>query len=151
MRRIVLSLAVAGALSAAGAAFAATADQEAAFVNSYKTAFEAKDAAALESLLFTDNAIPAALEFYKMAMTADMGQKITTIELQPLDADDVKNVGMEMPGPDGNMSKLEPKPYKKLVIKIDMKDDNGTSTSTSTVFVAEKDGKLGVPVPVPAN
>jgi hypothetical protein len=56
-----------------------------------------------------------------------------------------------MPGPDGNMSKLEPKPYKKLVIKIDMKDDNGTSTSTSTVFVAEKDGKLGVPVPVPAN
>jgi hypothetical protein len=80
-----------------------------------------------------------------------MGQKITTIELQPLDADDIENVGKEMPGPDGNMSKLEPKPYKKLVIKIDMKDDNGTSTSTSTVFVAEKDGKLGVPVPVPAN
>jgi hypothetical protein len=143
MRRILLSLVVAGTLSAGGAAFAATADQEAAFVNSYKTAFEAQDAATLESFLFTDGAIPAALEFYKMAMTADFGQKITTIELQALDADDIQKVGMEMPGPDGAMARLAPKPCKKLVITIETKDDSGSMKSTNTIFIAEKDGKLG--------
>jgi hypothetical protein len=151
MRRILFSLALSGALTAGGAAFAATADQEAAFVNSYKAAFEGKDAATLEAFLFTDGAIPAAVEFYKMAMTADLGQKITTIELQPLDADDIQKVGMEMPGPDGSMARLAPKPYKKLVIEIDTKDANGTMKSTNTIFIAEKDGKLGVPLPVPAN
>jgi hypothetical protein len=151
MRRILLSIAVAGALSAGGTAFAATADQEAAFVNTYKTAFEAKDAATLDAFLFTDGAIPAAVEFYKMAMTADFGQKITTIELQALDADDIQKVGMEMPGPDGSMARLAPKPYKKLVIVIETKDDSGSMKSTNTIFIAEKDGKLGVPLPVPAN
>lgn len=151
MRRILLSLALVGGLSAGTGALAATADQEAAFVNAYKTAFEAKDAATLEGFLFADGAIPAAVEFYKTAMTADFGQKITTIELQPLDAEDQQRVGMEMPGPDGTMAKLLPKPYKKLVIKIETKDANGSLNSTSTIFVAEKDGKLGVPLPVAAN
>ena len=75
----------------------------------------------------------------------------TTIELQPLSAQDNEQVSATMPGPDGNPAKLAPKPYKKLVIKIDTKDANGTMSSTSTIFIAEKDGKLGVALPVPAN
>jgi hypothetical protein len=151
MKRTLFSLAVAAAMAIATLAAAATPEQEAQFVNAYKAAFDAQDAATLESFLFTDGAIPAAVEFYKTAMTAEFGQKITTIELQPLDAQDSASIGATMPGPDGSLAKLAPAPYKKLVIKIDTKDANGTMSSTSTIFIAEKDGKIGVSLPVPAN
>lgn len=38
-------------------------------------------------------------------------------------------------------------PTKKLVMHVEQKDANGSSSSTSTSFVAEKDGKLVIPVP----
>ena len=43
------------------------------------------------------------------------------------------------------------KPTKKLVIKVEQKDANGSSSTGSTSFVAEKDGKLVIPVPGPCK
>src|ERR1051326_29009 len=69
---------------------AATAEQEKAFVDKYKAAFEGKDTATLESFLYTQGADPTALEFYKMMQSAEAGEKISKIELVNLTPDDVK-------------------------------------------------------------
>jgi hypothetical protein len=68
----------------------ATPEQDKAFVNTYKQAFETSDAKKFESFLYTKNANPMALEFYKMMMTAEMGSKISKIELRPLTTDETK-------------------------------------------------------------
>jgi hypothetical protein len=149
MRKLFVSIALT-ILTATGA-FAASPEQEKAFLDAYRTAFEAQDADALTGLLFADGGIPMAVDFYKMAMTAEFGKKLSSIELQDLDAEDVKKVDEVLDTPDGGKARLAPKPYKKLVIQIDSSDANGSSSSTSSVYVAEKDGKLGISVPVPAD
>jgi hypothetical protein len=126
---------------------AATPEQEKAFVEAYKKAFESKDEATLKSFLYTKGADPMALEFYTMMATAEMGSKISSISLNALTPEDVKKAGETMDGPGGKM-KLPLKPVKKLVIKIEQKDANGSSTSTSESFIAESGGKLVIPVPV---
>ena len=130
---------------------AATADQEKAFVDAYKQAFDAKDADALKAMLFSDGADPMALEFYGEMMTADFGGTITEIGLKDMTAEDAAKATSTMPGPAGGNFVLAPKPYKKLVIKIEMKDANGSSTSSDESFVAEKDGKLVIATPAPAK
>jgi hypothetical protein len=54
---------------------------------------------------------------------------------------------------DGPTGKLCPnlKPIKKLVIKVEKKDANGTSSGSSENFVAEKGGKFVIPVPGPCK
>lgn len=149
MRKLILS--VAFTILAASGALAATPEQEKAFVDAYKTAFEAQNADGLAALFFSEGAIPEAVEFYKMAMTSDFGKKISEITLLDLTAEDVTDAAATMDTPDGGKAILLPKPYKKLVIKIDTSDANGTSSSTNTIFVAEQDGKLGVAMPAPAK
>ena len=135
-------------LLSATASFATTPDQEKAFVDAYKQAFESKDGAKLESFLYTKDADPMALEFYKMMMTAEMGAKISDIKLRNLTPEETAKASATMPSPDGGMSKLPVTPTKKLVVNIQMADANGTSNSSSESFVAEVDGKLLIPVPV---
>lgn len=135
----------------AAAALAASAEEEQAFLDTYRTAFDNQDAATLAGLLFSDGAIPEAVGFYEMLMTADFGQTITSIALDDLDAEDLERIDETMPTPDGQMAKLAPRPYKKLVIVIDSSDDSGAGTSTSRTYVAEHDGRLGISMPVPAN
>jgi len=149
MRQFVLAVVV--SLSTVCGALAASPEEEAAFVDTYRKAFEAQDAATLEGLLFADGAIPMALDFYKMAMTADFGKPITTIALVDLTDAEKAEVASVMPTPDGGNARLAPPPYKKLVITIETKDENGTSTSTSSAYVAEQDGRLGISVPVAAD
>src|SRR5689334_10063217 len=60
---------------------AGTPDQEKAFVDKYKTAFEGKDTKTLESFLYTQGSDPAAVEFYKMMQSGEPGEKISNIEL----------------------------------------------------------------------
>jgi hypothetical protein len=129
---------------------AATPAQEKAFVESYKKAFESKDEATIKSFLYTKDADPVALEFYTMMATAEMGSKISSITLENLTPDDLKKAGETMEGPNGKM-KLPLNPLKKLVIKIEQKDSNGSSTSSSESYVAESGDKLVIPVPVPAQ
>ena len=144
------TLAVSVALGAP-AAIAASAEQEQAFLDAYRTAFEAQDAGALHKLLFVEGAIPEAVGLYDMMMTAEFGSKISKIELLDFDAEDLGRIDETMPMPDGSMARLAPKPFKKLVITIDSTDANGTGTSTSTTYVAEQDGRIGIAMPVPAN
>lgn len=132
---------------AAAAAHAATPAQEKAFVDAYKKAFESKDAKTLHSLLYTKGADPQALDFYKMMTTNGMGEKISSISLEPLSADDKAKAGKTMPGPGGKSLRLTLVPVKMLVIKHASKSASGSSSSTSQVFVAEADGKLVIPVP----
>jgi len=152
MRRALFSLAFvfAASFSVGGAASAATADQEAAFINAYKTAFAAKDAAALNALLYAQGD-PTAIEFYGQMMTAEMADgTLTSIELKPLTPEDVTNAAQIQEMPAGKMQLL-PKPYKKLVLKIDTKNATTTASSDSEVFVADVNGKIVISVPAPAK
>jgi hypothetical protein len=138
-------------IALAGPLRAATADEEKAFIDSYKQAFDAKDADALKALLYSDGADPMALEFYGQMMTAEFGGTITGIGLVDLTPEDAKKAAEVMPGPAGGNFVLAPKPYKKLVIKVETKDANGSSSSSSETFVADKDGKLVISTPAAAK
>jgi hypothetical protein len=143
---------VAGALlfSVAPRIVAGTPEQEKAFTDKYRAALEGKDTATLESFLYTQGSDPGALEFYKMMQSGGAGEKISKIELVSLTPEDVKKATTPMDGPTGKVC-LNLKPTKKLVIKVENKDANGSSSSSSENFVAEKDGKFVIPVPGPCK
>ena len=132
-------------------AHAGTSAQEKAFLDKYKTAFEAKDTAALESFLYTQGADPAILGFYKMMQSSEAGGKISKIDLVDLTAEDMKKATTPQDSPTGGKVFLVLKPTKKLVIKIEKKDANGSSSSSTENFIAEKDGKFVIPVPGPCK
>lgn len=136
---------------AASAVLAGTPEQEKAFTDKYKTAYEAKDTATLESFLYTKDANPMALGFYKMIMSNGAGQKISKIELVDLTPDEVKKAEGIQEGPGEMKTKLPLKPTKKLRITVETKDGDNNSSSTSESFIAEKDGKFVIPVPVTAK
>jgi len=125
--------------------------QEKAFTDKYKTAFEKKDTATLESFLYTQGADPEIVGFYKMMQSGEAGEKISSIELVELTPDDAKKAATPMDSPTGGKACLTLKPTKKLIIKVEKKDANGSSTSTSENFIAEKDGKFVIPVPGPCK
>jgi hypothetical protein len=132
--------------------FAGTPAQDKEFVDKYKAAYEKGDKAALESFLYTKDANPMALEFYKMMQTEGAGTaKISKIELVDLTPEDAKKASEVQTGPDGSKAKLPLTPTKKLKISIETKDSNGSSTSSTENFVAEKDGKYVIPVPAVAK
>jgi hypothetical protein len=139
-----------GLLVALTYTMAATPAQEKAFTDKYKAAIEGKDTATLEGFLYTQGSDPQALEFYKMMQSGNAGEKITSIELVSLTPEDVKKATTPMDGPTGKVC-LNLKPTKKLVIKVEKKDANGSSSSSSENFVAEKDGKFVIPVPGPCK
>ncbi|PYK10522.1 MAG: hypothetical protein DME65_09625 [Verrucomicrobia bacterium] len=116
--------------------FAGTSPQEKAFTDKYKTAFEGKDTATLESFLYTQGADPAILGFYKMMQSGEAGEKVSSIELVDLTPEDAKKAATPMDSPTGGKVCLTLKPTKKLMIKIEKKDANGSSTSTSENFIA---------------
>ncbi len=130
---------------------AGTPEQEKTFIDKYKTAFEAKDTATLESFLYRQGADPAILGFYKMMQSGEAGEKISKIELLDLTPEDAKKAAAPQDSPTGGKLCLTLKPVKKLVIKIERKDANGSSTSTSENFIAEEDAKFVIPVPGPCK
>jgi len=130
---------------------AATPEQEKAFTDKYKNAFEAKDMATLQSFLYTQGADPAIVGFYKMMQSGEAGEKISNIELVALTPEDAKKAATPMDSPTGGQVCLTLKPTKKLIIKVEKKDANGSSSSTSENFIAEKDGKFVIPVPGPCK
>lgn len=132
----------------AAALLGGTPEAEKAFTEKYKTAYEAKDTVTLESCLYIKDANPMALEFYKMMLSNGAGEKISKIELVDLTPDEAKKAAGTQDGPGEMKTRLPLKPTKKLVITIETKDANGTSSSSSESFIAEKDGKYVIPVPV---
>jgi hypothetical protein len=131
-----------------GGLYAGTPAQDKEFVEKYKAAYEKGDKAALAAFLYTKDANPMALEFYKMMQAEGAGTaKISKIELADLTPEDVKKASEVQTGPDGSKAKLPLTPTKKLKISIETKDANGSSTSSTENFIAEKDGKYVIPVP----
>lgn len=126
---------------------AGTPAQEKDFLDKYKAAFEKGDKATLESFLYTKDANPMALEFYKKMQSAEAGKKITKIELVDLSPEAVKEASGVETGPDGSKTQLPLKPTKKLKITLGTKSESESSSSSSSIFVAEKDGKYVIPVP----
>ncbi|HQU50408.1 MAG TPA: hypothetical protein PLM09_15010 [Casimicrobiaceae bacterium] len=132
-------------------AHAVTPAQEKAFVETWRKAFESKDAATLESLLDTKGADREALEFYRAMMTEGMGARIDAIALEPLSEADRVDAARTLRGPGGKELRLTLVPVRKLVVRRTHRDGSGSSTSTSRVYVAESGGRLVVPVPGPAR
>lgn len=128
---------------------AATPEQEKAFVESYKKAFDAGEKKALSAFLYTEGAQPEQIEFFQMMQMMSPGAKITSIKLVTPSAAEAKEFSEPMEMPDGKSFVLGLKPTKQLVIVSETKNANESSKSTSTVPVAEKNGKLVIPVPVP--
>jgi hypothetical protein len=150
MRKFLLSIVL--MLAAAGVAVAASPEQEKAFTDAYQKAFDAKDAAGIQSLLYTKGADPVVLQFYGEMLTSEMADgKLVSIALQDLTPEDVAKACEVQDGPGGGKVKLAPKPYKKLVLKVETKTSDTTSSSTSEVFVADVDGKVLISVPIPAK
>jgi hypothetical protein len=127
------------------------AEDEKAFTDKYKAALEAKDSATLESFLYTQGSDPEIVGFYKMMQAAQAGSKVSKIELVALTPEDAAKAAAPQDSPTGGKVCLTLKPTKKLVITIETKDANGSSTAKSENFVAEKDGKFVIPVPGPCK
>lgn len=132
-------------------AHAATPDQEKAFVESYKKALEANDTKALAAFLYTEGAKKETVEFFTMMQTSNAGKSVTSIELVTPSKEEAADYNKAKEMPDGKKYKMPFVPTKQLVIKIEEKSDNGSSTNTSKCPVGEKNGKLVIPVPVPAK
>jgi hypothetical protein len=130
---------------------AGTPEQEKAFVEKYKAAYESGDQATLETFLYTQGANPMALQFYKMIQADGVGGKIIVIALVPLTPEDVSKGDKVQEGPGGQKIKLPLKPVKKLKFTVEKKSGEGTSTSSSEFLIAEKDGKFVIPVPANAK
>ena len=131
--------------------YAGDSPREKAFVDSYKKAFEAKDTAALQSFLYTQDSDPGILEIYKRMQSSDAGEKISKIELIDFTAEEMKKVAMPKDSPMGGKVCFPLQPSKRLMITINKKGANGPSSTTSGNFIAEKDGKFVIPVPGPCK
>src|SRR5262249_54731451 len=130
--------------------YAGDSPREKAFVDSYKKAFEAKDTAALQSVLYTQGSDPGILEIYKTMQSSDAAEKISKIELVDFTAEEMKKVATPKDSPMGGKVCFPLQPTKRLMITIDKKDAKGSS-STMGNFIAEKDDKFVIPVPGPCK
>jgi hypothetical protein len=146
-----LRLALVTAIFATCLTARAGAPEDKAFTEKYKAALEGKDTATLQSFLYTKGSAPEIVEFYKMMQSANAGGKISKIELVNLTADEMKKASGPHPSPTGADVCLTLPPTKKLVISVEVKEGDNSSSSTSSNFVAEKDGKLVIPVPGPCK
>jgi hypothetical protein len=150
MKRLITLITIV-AVFAAIPGHASTPEQEKAFVDSYRKALEAGDAKALNAFLSTDGAETETIEFFKMMQTPEPGAKVVSIELVKPTAEEELKLNAPMMMPDGKTYKMPVKPFKQLVVKRETKSENGSSSSTSKSPVAEKGGKLVIPVPVLAK
>jgi len=129
---------------------AAAPSGEAAFVSAYRKALESSDTKTLDSFLLSDGSPAEVVEFFKMMREVPAGATVVDVKLVAPTAEDTAKFGQTMPMPDGRSCKLPIAPTKKLVVTMKTEGPNDNSTSTSTLPVAEKDGKLIIPLPVPA-
>src|SRR6476646_10261728 len=122
MKRTLLLTALLIASITATSARAGSAAEEKQFLDKYKAAYEKGDKATLESFLYTKDANPMALEFYKMMQSDGAGTgKITKIELVNLTPEDEKKAAEVQTGPDGTKARLSLKPIKKLKLTVETK------------------------------
>jgi hypothetical protein len=122
--------------------------EEKAFIDKFKTAFEAGDKATLGSFLYTKGADPLALENVKTMVTDGAGGKISKIELVDPTPEDAKKAARMFVSKVGEKRRYPLKPTRILNVTLDTKDGSNT---THFFPVALKDGKFVIPVPVPVK
>jgi hypothetical protein len=135
---------------AAAATSPAPAGKEQAFIAAFRGAIEKKDAKAMDSLMLKDGTPADVVEFFAMMLDLPAGMKIESVELVTPSAEDAEKYKEAMEMPDGKQYKLPIAPTKTLVLIMKEEGASGSGTSKSTLPVAEKDGKLIIPMPVPA-
>jgi len=145
-----LAMLAGASIAVSASVLAATPEQEKQFVDTYRKAYDAKDAKTLNAMLYTKGADSQAVAFYKMMITSELGGRITSIQLLDLTADD-KARAAKAQSPDGRPVKLVLPATKKLVTKSETKDKNGLSSSSSEVFVGESEGRLYILLPAAAK
>jgi len=128
----------------------AGASGEQAFLSAYRKALETADIKTLDSFLMADGAPADVVEFFKMMREIPAGTTVVDVKLETPTAGEAAQFNSAMPMPDGKSYKLPIVPTKKLVVTLKTDDAEGHSTSTSTLPVAEKDGRFIIPLPVPA-
>lgn len=133
------------------AAQAATPEQERLFVESYRKAAESKDTKALAAFLHTEGVTPEVVEFFTTLQAMDAGKKIARIELVTPTAEELADYQKPMSMPDGRIYKMPSAPTRQLVLEIDETNNEQIRRSSSKIAVGERNGKLVILLPVPAN
>jgi hypothetical protein len=129
---------------------AAAAESSDSFLAAYRKAHEAKDKTALDAFLYNEGTPAEIMEFFKMMRDASLEGK-GTVELKTPSAEDATKFNQAMEMPDGKYYKLPLTPSHQLVITVETKDGESTSKSTSSLPVAQKNGKFVIPLPVPTG
>ena len=86
-----------------------------------------------------------------MILLDGVGGKLSSIELAALTPEDVAKAEKVQDGPGGQKFKIPLKPVKKLKFTVETKSASGSSSSSSEIYIAEKDGKFVIPVPANAK
>ncbi len=129
---------------------ASSPEAENAFVEKYKQAIESGDAEALAGFLYTKGAGEEQIEFFKMMQTPDPGAKLKSITIVTPDPEMAAKYNEPMVMPDGVAYVLPVPVTRQLVVEYEFSGPEGSGSQTSKSPVAEIDGQLLIPVPVPA-
>src|ERR1700746_2495599 len=89
------------AMTMALIALAGPREDEKAFLDQYKKAFEAGDKTVLASFLYTEGADPGIIQFYKLKQSAEAGRKVAKIELLELTPEELKRATEPQQSPRG--------------------------------------------------
>ena len=133
------------------AAETAPANKEQDFIAAFRKALESKDSKMMDLLLLKDGTPAEVVEFYTMMMDVPAGVTIESLELVTPTAEETAKFQQSLPMPDGKNYKLPITPTKQLVMIMKETGAGSSGTSKSSLPVAEKDGKLVIPLPVPAE
>jgi len=132
---------------------AATPEQEKTFLDNYRKALESNDTKSLSANLYTVGAPPKLAEFFTMMVTLPIppGSKLSSVELVTPSPEELTKMNEPKAMPDGQTYVMPLKPIKQLVITVENSDPTRAGKNTSKLPIAEKDGKLVIPVPVLAK
>ncbi len=119
---------------------------EKAFMDAFSKAYESGDERALDGFLYTKGADKDMIDMFGIMLSLGTGKRVTSIAIQPLTAADRKKID-EMTGPNGKPVKSPLPLTKKVIIRQEAKSSRGSSDSTTTIFLAEDNGKIVIPVP----
>jgi len=122
-----------------------------AFADSYLEALKAKDTAKLDGMMLTDGVPAETLEFFTMMRGEAPEGANVSVEVTPPSAEDLEMFGEAQEMPDGKMYRMPMAPSHLMKISMVTKDENGESTSSSSMPIAEKDGRFVILLPVPVS
>ncbi len=121
------------------------------FAETYLYALQNKDTPKLDSMMLTDGVPAETVEFFK-TMREEPGEGTSlSVEVTTPSPEDLAKFAGEQEMPDGKMYKMPMTPTHLLKITAETKDASGESKSSSSMPIAEKDGRFVILLPVPAG